>query len=52
MSFTQLGPDIDGAAANDVFGTCVSVSADGSVVAIGADGNDSNGNLAGHVRIY
>ena len=52
VQIIQRGSDIDGAAANDVFGTCVSVSADGSVVAIGADGNDSNGNLAGHVRIY
>ena len=30
----------------------VSLSSDGTRVAIGATGNDGNGNDAGHVRIY
>ena len=46
----QLGADIDGEAANDSSGESVSLSSDGSRVAIGAPGND--GNDSGHVRIY
>ncbi len=49
---TQLGTDIDGEAVNDQSGNSVSLSTDGSVLAIGATGNDANGNLSGHVRIY
>ena len=30
----------------------MSMSADGDTVAIGAKGNDGNGNGSGHVRIY
>ena len=51
-TWTQVGSDIDGEAANDYFGTSVSMSSDGTRVAIGADGNDGNGNFAGHVRVY
>jgi hypothetical protein len=51
-AWIQLGADIDGEAAGDHSGGSVSLSADGSVVAIGATGNDSNGNNSGHVRIY
>ena len=49
---TQIGQDIDGEAAGDFFGTGCSVSSDGSVIAIGAFGNDDNGENSGHVRIY
>ena len=49
---TQIGADIDGEAASDFSGRSVSMSSDGSRVAIGAFGNDENGNLSGHVRIY
>ena len=48
----QVGSDIDGEAANDFSGYSVSLSSDGSVVAIGAPVNDGNGNNSGHVRIY
>jgi hypothetical protein len=48
-SWTQVGSDIDGEAANDESGYSVSLSADGLTVAIGAPGNDGN---KGHVRIY
>jgi hypothetical protein len=48
---TQLGADIDGEAAKD-FSGAASLSADGSIVAIGAGGNDGNGPDAGHVRVY
>ncbi|MBV6485621.1 MAG: hypothetical protein KFKLKKLM_02191 [Flavobacteriales bacterium] len=51
-SWIQLGADIDGEAASDNSGRSVSISSDGSRVAIGANGNDGNGSNAGHVRIY
>jgi len=51
-SWQQLGSDIDGEAAKDASGRDVSISADGSTVAIGASGNDGNGSNSGHVRIY
>ena len=35
-----------------ISGTSVSLSADGTTVAIGAPYNDSNGSSAGHVHIY
>ena len=50
--FTQIGNDINGEIANDYSGWSVSLSADGSVVAIGATNNKDNGNNSGHVRIY
>ena len=48
----QIGNDINGEIANDYSGWSVSLSADGSVVAIGATNNNENGNNSGHVRIY
>ena len=48
----QLGGDIDGQAAGDYFGKSVSLSSDGSIVAIGGYGNDDNGAWSGHVRVY
>mmetsp|Transcript_20640 Transcript_20640/g.28997 ORF Transcript_20640/g.28997 Transcript_20640/m.28997 type:complete len:136 (+) Transcript_20640:299-706(+) len=48
----QLGSDINGEAARDESGWSVSLSADGSIVAIGANRNDGNGNSSGHVRVY
>ncbi len=51
-TWTQIGNDIDGEAAGDRLGHSVSLSADGSVVAIGALFNDGNGTDAGHVRVY
>ena len=51
-SWSQLGQDIDGEAAHDQSGYSVSLSSDGSRVAIGAIGNDGNGSSSGHVRIY
>ncbi len=50
--WTQVGSDIDGEAALDGFGWSVSLCANGTRVAIGAVGNDGNGNDSGHVRIY
>lgn len=50
--WTQVGSDINGEASGDKFGTSVSISSDGSRVAIGAPKNDGNGSNSGHVRIY
>ena len=47
----QLGIDIDGEAAGDLSGYSVSLSADGSVLAVGAPLNDSNGNDSGLYRL-
>ena len=52
-SQTLLGADIDGEAAFDYSGRSVSLSSDGTRVAIGAYLNDgANGNDSGHVRVY
>ncbi|NDH19669.1 MAG: hypothetical protein EBY51_10020, partial [Actinobacteria bacterium] len=51
-SIDQLGSDIDGEAAADQSGFTVSLSSDGTAVAIGAIGNDGTGSNAGHVRVY
>jgi hypothetical protein len=51
-SWTQLGADIDGEASGDYSGQSVSLSSDGTTVAIGATENDDIGSNAGHVRIY
>ncbi len=51
--WTQVGNSINGEAANDLSGTSVSLNSDGTVVAIGAPGNDGNGGDAvGQVRVY
>lgn len=51
-TWTQIGTDIDGEAVDDNSGRNVSLSSDGSVIAIGAPLNDGSGSNAGHVRIY
>ncbi|MEM7374740.1 MAG: T9SS type A sorting domain-containing protein [Bacteroidota bacterium] len=51
-SWVQLGSDIDGEAIGDGSGGYLSLSADGTTLAIGAIRNDGNGSSAGHVRIY
>lgn len=50
--WTKQGSDIDGEAAGDESGRSVSLSADGSMVAIGAPFNDGSGMNAGHVRVF
>ena len=52
LSQTQIGVDINGKFANDLFGISVSLSADGNIVAIGALYNDDNGTDSGQVRIF
>ena len=49
----QRGRDIDGEAAYNYSGRSLSISADGTIVAIGAINNSGvNGNNSGHVRVY
>jgi len=52
LSQIQIGEDIIGEANNDCFGCSSAISADGSVIAIGATGNEGNGTSSGHVRVY
>ncbi len=51
-AWSQLGADIDGEAAGDASGRSVALSSDGTILAIGAPGNDAGGYRAGHVRVY
>ena len=50
--WVQLGGDIDGEAAGDGYGFSVSISTDGTTLAIGSPYNDATGNNAGHARVY
>ena len=51
-SWDKLGNDIDGESADDLSGYSVSLSVDGTIVAIGAHYNDGGGDSSGHVRVY
>jgi len=51
-TWTQVGEDIDGEAANDFSGNSVSLSSDGTTVAIGAIYAAGNGAWSGHVRVW
>ena len=50
--WTQIGADIDGEAAGDQSGWALSLSADGTILAVGAYQNDGNGTNSGHARVY
>jgi hypothetical protein len=55
IGWNRLGADIDGESGSDLSGLNVSLSSDGTTLAIGALFNDASGNLlpdAGHVRVY
>ena len=52
ISWVQLGTDIEGEDDHDYSGYSVSLNNDGTIVAIGATGNDGNGYYSGHTRIY
>jgi len=52
QTWNQIGNDIDGEVSGDASGYSVSLSSDGSIVAIGAYGNSGNGTSSGHVRIF
>ena len=54
-AWTQLGADIDGEASGDGSGVSVSLSGDGTVLAVGAPmngGANSVSDARGHVRVY
>lgn len=51
-NWQQINDDIDGEALQDRSGISVDLSADGSIVAIGAYLNDGNGSNAGHTRVF
>lgn len=50
--WVQQGNSINGEFTQDESGGAVSLSSDGLTVAIGAIGNDANGNNSGHVRVH
>jgi len=53
VGWQQVGGDIDGEADNDESGRSVSLSYDGTVLAVGAWHNDGvNGTDSGHVRVH
>ena len=51
-NWSQIGNDIYGENTFDFFGNSISLSSDGSIVAIGGDGNNGNGINSGYVQIY
>ena len=51
-AFSLMGLEIDGEAESDWSGMSVSLSSDGTILAIGANVNDGNGSNSGHVRVY
>jgi hypothetical protein len=51
-SWVQLGDDIEGNAAGDQLGFSVSLSSDGTMVAIGSPGDNDNGSDAGQAKIF
>ena len=50
--WSQMGADIEGAAAFDHAGWDVALSKDGGILAVGVPGNDAGGGQAGHIRVY
>ena len=51
-TWTQFGSDISGEADGDRSGRSISLSADGSTVAVGSINNSANGAASGHTRVY
>tara|TARA_B100001057_G_scaffold214188_1_gene214550 strand:+ start:185 stop:5254 length:5070 start_codon:yes stop_codon:yes gene_type:complete len=51
-NWSLIGQDIDGESADNYSGHSVSLSSDGSIVAVGAYGNSENAPGAGHVRVF
>ena len=51
-SWTQLGSDIDGEAASDLFGHSVSLSGNGKTIAVGGPYYDHTGTNFGIVKLY
>ncbi|MEM6686073.1 MAG: T9SS type A sorting domain-containing protein [Bacteroidota bacterium] len=51
-SWVKIGQNIDGEANGDISGQGLGFSNNGTIVAIGAANNDSNGSNSGHVRVF
>ena len=51
-AWTQVGADINGEAANDWFGTAVSMNGSGDRIVVGATYNDGGGSNSGHARVF
>ncbi|TNE53827.1 MAG: T9SS type A sorting domain-containing protein [Bacteroidetes bacterium] len=51
-SWVQRGAEIWGQTTSDDFGEAMCLSADGTVLAVGAPRNDIAGSTSGHVRVY
>jgi Flp pilus assembly pilin Flp len=51
-TWTQIGEDIEGENFQDVSATSISLSDDGSIVAIGAPRSDGTAENSGHVRVF
>lgn len=49
--WAQRGPDIDAEMNNGIYGSCVDMNHDGSIITVGAQWNDGAAMLAGHVRV-
>jgi hypothetical protein len=50
--WTQIGEDIEGENFQDISATSISLSNDGSIIAIGAPRSDGIANNSGHVRVF
>ena len=51
-TWTQIGEDIEGENFQDISATSISLSDDGSIIAIGAPRSDGIANNSGHVRVF
>lgn len=52
QNWVQLGDDLNGENSGDLFGSSVSLSGDGSYLAVGARNNSDSGINSGHVRVF
>jgi len=52
MAWIQLGQDMVGTRTGDEYGSSLAISADGTIVAAGAQHNDDGGFDSGHVRVF
>jgi len=50
--WTQVGEYIHGEGEGDRFGTAISLSSDGTIIAVGSAVNDTNGFNSGQVKVY
>ena len=51
-TWNQIGDDILGSLDKDIFGESVSLSADASLLVVGAPGSDGNGSSSGQIQLF